>query len=734
MSTYSQGYFSLIEDVLLTGDNIGIDVQEVDDTLFVYTGIDCYNACQHTSILKLDANGRIADQVNHMSLSPSLEYFSTDGQQLIYLLSNNIKKVIGEPYYEGISDSLLLVTSDIHDLSTFQIDTITFVDSLEYSNQGILLDRNNTDLLFFGQYANAEGFNTIDDIDAAAYINRVVATDHSIEPLFRYNKYIANNQIVDLQLDIAGRYHFLILGQDDISAGAPVGDEKNPHWHIMTMDSLGNILNEIHHVDLGSPSMVGLNFVRLTNGNYVLPALYRPGYGYELSLGDYRGRIHCINGETGEYIWDYILPHDRMFDERTYRIRNLSVANNGDVLGCGVVHDTDSDDRLHESGFIFRITPDGNLKWMRIYKHLANIIQPGKDSYYSTSFLSKVKELENGDIIAVGAKYKFNGETYDRNLWVLKLNESGCLPSEECQEEITLDSMINVTETREYWPVGTKWTYAYEWQEGLNIHHDYIQYEIMDTLRENGDLIHLVASSRHEDPLKMKQDHLKISFYNEDLASYQLNYDFDARNVFHTIDDDCTGKYSDLSVKVDSVGFFTLPDNEYDPEVFYELIRNQYILGVQPEGEISQVLFGIGRLEGGLPVFSCNDDKTRIGRIRCFESDEIKVNFQSPWFDKPACDTLWVEVINKVADAQESLFNLYPNPASDKLYLEYAHPTNVHFEIRNTLGQTVIEAEVSNMGKYIDISGIDNGLYFITSHPENTKEQTLVQKFLKFNR
>ena len=669
-----------------------------------------------------------------MDLSPSLEYFATDGHHLIYLLSNNIKKVIGEPYYEGISDSLLLITSDIHDLSLFQIDTIAFNDSLEYSNQGIILDGNTSDLLFFGQHADAEDFNTIDDIDAAAFINSVDATSHSIKPLFRYDAYIANNQIVDVQLDSAGHYHFLILGQNDISAGAPIGDEKDPHWHIFTIDSLGSILNEIHHVDLGSSPEISLNFVRLTNGNYVLPALYRPGYGYELSLGDYRGRIHCINGETGEYIWDYILPFDRVSDDRTYRIRNLSLAKNGDILGCGVVYDTDSDDRSHQSGFIFRITPDGNLKWMRIYKHLDDIIQPGEDLYYAYSFLGKVKELDNGDIIAVGARYKFYGWTYDKHLWVLKLNESGCLPSEECQEEITLDSMLNVTETKEYWQVGTKWTYSYDWQGGLNIYHDYIQYEIIDTLRENGELIHLVASSRNEYPLKMKQDHLKISFYNEDLASYQLNYDFDARNIFHTIDDDCTGEYADLTVKVDSVGFFTLPDNENDPDVSYELIRNQFILNVQPGGEISQVLFGIGSLEGGLPVFSCSEDKTRIGRIRCFESDKIKVNFQSPWYDKPACDTFWVEVISKIEDPQESLFTLKPNPASDKLYLEFAPSTNVRFNIMNTLGQTVIASEMLNIEKYINISGLENGLYFITLQLEDTMEHSIVKKFLKINR
>jgi len=732
--TNGQGYFSLIEDVLSSGDNSGIDILEAHDTLFVLIGVNCVGTCKHTSILRIDPDGRITDQINHIDLSPSSEYFCNAGDEIICLLSNKIKTIIGHPYGDGISDTLLLCKSDFNDLSNFHLDTITFSDEFEYSNQGVRLDVNQEDLLFFGQFADAEKITTTDDIEAKAYIKRFLSGSDSIQDVFRFEQYIANNQIVDLQLDGSGIYHFLLLGQDDITAGAPIGDEKDPHWHIISIDSQGNIVNEIHHEELGSPDHDGLNLLRLADGNYVLPSEYRPGYGYELSLGGYRGRIQCINGETGEYVWDYILPYDRMFDLRTYKISDLSLAKNGDVIGCGQVHDTDIDENLHQSGFIFRLSPDGNLKWMRIYKHLDNIIQPGEDDYYAPSYLSKVKELGNGDIAAVGGKYKIYGWTSERNLWVLKVNENGCLPSEECQEEITLDSLINVTEAQEYWPVGTKWTYAYEWQEGLNIHHDYIQYEITDTLRENGELIHLVESSRHEDPLVMRQDHLKISFYNNDLPAYQLNYDFDARNVIHTMEDDCSGEYSDLNLKVDSVGAFTLPDNEYDPDVFYELIRNQYIQGVQPEGEISQVLFGIGNLEGGLPVFTCDEDKARIGRIRCFESDEIKVNFQSPWFDKPACDTIWVEVINQVDEAQEILFNLFPNPASDKLYLGYARPTNVYFEIRNTLGQTVIENELPNSEKYVDISGIEDGLYFISIHPENKRKQMLVQKFLKINR
>jgi hypothetical protein len=296
-----------------------------------------------------------------------------------------------------------------------------------------------------------------------------------------------------------------------------------------------------------------------------------------------------------------------------------------------------------------------------------------------------------------------------------------------------MDSIFEVTESLEYWPVGTKWTYAYEWQDGLNIHHDFIQYKITDTLRENGEMIHLVESSRHPEPLKMKQEHLKIFLYNQDLESYLLNYDFDARNVIHVTDDNCTGQYADLALKVDSVAVFTLPDNEIDPEVYYELIRNQFILGMQQEGEISQVLFGIGRLEGGLPVFSCVEDKARIGRIRCFESDQFKVNFQSPWYDKPGCDTLWVEVINKIENPQESLFTLNPNPASDKLYLDYAPLANARFTIMNTLGQTVIAAEVLNIEEYIDISGIENGLYFITFQLDDSIELPIVKKFLKIN-
>lgn len=77
-----------------------------------------------------------------------------------------------------------------------------------------------------------------------------------------------------------------------------------------------------------------------------------------------------------------------------------------------------------------------------------------------------------------------------------------------------------------------------------------------------------------------------------------------------------------------------------------------------------------------------------------------------------------------IKDASESSFRLYPNPASDLLYIQsvsYKHP----FEIYSSLGQKVMQGELS---EYVSLSSLASGTYVIRIHQGDQLIQHVFQK------
>jgi hypothetical protein len=58
-------------------------------------------------------------------------------------------------------------------------------------------------------------------------------------------------------------------------------------------------------------------------------------------------------------------------------------------------------------------------------------------------------------------------------------------------------------------------------------------------------------------------------------------------------------------------------------------------------------------------------------------------------------------------------FTVHPNPATDRINLDYNHPGNGDIVITNPLGQTVFQSKSSGTHQAVDVSNFPNGIYIV---------------------
>jgi hypothetical protein len=84
-----------------------------------------------------------------------------------------------------------------------------------------------------------------------------------------------------------------------------------------------------------------------------------------------------------------------------------------------------------------------------------------------------------------------------------------------------------------------------------------------------------------------------------------------------------------------------------------------------------------------------------------------------------------------ISDYQKNKFQLYPNPAKDKLFISAANPArNIKVKIFNTAGKllSIQKLELENQSS-INVSYLKSGIYFLNIEDENGN--TEVKKFVK---
>ena len=141
-------------------------------------------------------------------------------------------------------------------------------------------------------------------------------------------------------------------------------------------------------------------------------------------------------------IWELQFP--RIVNGPRTEIYYVNRAANGDLIWVGALSDHIETDLVPSIG---RISPNGEMKWVRYYYHLDRPWDFLQQLYYIT-------ETSDGGLIATGLRYDIdinnpNPNYKEANIWLLKLDGEGCMTPGCTDETIYFQSDTAIVASNE---------------------------------------------------------------------------------------------------------------------------------------------------------------------------------------------------------------------------------------------------------------------------------------------
>ncbi|PHI19360.1 hypothetical protein CEQ90_13465 [Lewinellaceae bacterium SD302] len=404
---------------------------------------------------------------------------------------------------------------------------------------------------------------------------------------------------------------------------------------------------------------------------------------------EHTGFFNKFDASTNELVWSIQLPRNRFTDQRFYSVHDIIEASNGDIVICGNVNDFHNDDYGY-SGFIARISTDGEIIWNRVYKIPNPLPIEEQERPFRYSYLNRIEEAPNGGFVAVGTVRFFSPfiipEDWEfQEFWLLSVDENGNLEGEEKEEIIVIDGKNANTPN---YQIGTTWTY--EAQTFLSPGQLYpVTITLTDTTRINDTLAFVVESSAPNNGFLsharyMHVDDGKVYFYHDDFEHFVLNYDYNEPESYEVPWVDLAfGGGGIAEVIRDSIGPTDLPNGDTIRTQFVSLVNNGSTTGPMPE----RIFDGIGadgyfRLKLGFGGV----DSDQITRLRCFHPNGLDGDSTINFVGFP-CDSTFIPTSTQEF-APAELLTVYPNPTSGQIQIDGLSPTDAApYELRDLAGR-----------------------------------------------
>ncbi|HPK09831.1 MAG TPA: T9SS type A sorting domain-containing protein [Saprospiraceae bacterium] len=531
----------------------------------------------------------------------------------------------------------------------------------------------------------------------------IVKTDTAYKVIWekKYKRTDVNNGCSDLQLTQKGE--LIYINKYDLGGGA----NNDDGIQIIKLDTSGRVLDSLeipgYYIDsFSNPPVLSAHdgSVYVFTKDYPYPYIFLQ-----------QGVINKYSENMDTLLWSLRLPFDNVFDERTYRVVDFLEAENGDILVCGQAFDAsphaliDTQDNSW-NGFMARISPAGEIRWIRVYRvpHDHPLLPIEEYGRYHQGRLWHMHEMADGRIVLGGTLDYTQKQLLEvigpagevrSFIWLLMVNGDGCLDNEECQEVIVIDGEVHKAEP--IFPIGTSWTYEY-FPININpnqITHSYITYTVSDSTTVNDTTIYSVSVIRAEDTIarpayQMIQGDHEIWFWDESLQKWQVNYDFNAVTSYPTqYFDQYWQTEFETTVSIDSIYYYDFGDWGLQP------VQN---VSIDPNGTVEEpleqsILENCGSLYGGLKLdlgrgglIDSFDPHT--GKLRCFERGGFFHNFDNPPFPKIACDSVWVEIKSSTTHLEENEIKIFPNPNKGQVKIQ-GDFKNINYRLFDMTGKLI---------------------------------------------
>lgn len=502
------------------------------------------------------------------------------------------------------------------------------------------------------------------------------------------------NQMWDFQKTHDGNFVFIMYHTDsDAGAGS------NSGYQIYKIDHAGSILDTFSHGDLGAdkqrilPSKEGAIYYSTDDNpfNPIIPT---------------NGRINKLSENMDTILWSLELPSNSSTNGNDYRIFSFVQAANGDIMACGTVWHMpggplQAGPNATWNGFVARVTQDGVLKWSRIYRLPNDNPKLPNDEYgnFRAGQLDKILETEDGNFVLGGTAYYSSvqlnsgqlqfGDTLS-SMWIMVVDENGCIEGEECEEVIHLDSKNDIK-----FNIDDKWIYEQEeYFGGGNSLIDFVTFQITDTFSNTNIKKYLLDET---DTVYI--DNNKMYFWDSHYNEYIMYYDFDETSSYEI-------KYYDPFRQSDEIATIVVDSISY--KLFgVDSLKTQHIhiLNSGTSEEYQEVVYeGIGAGHFGIKfLLGCGlcDFNPYTTKLRCFSNKEKIYNFVDY-----ACDSTWL--LTNTSDIKIDDLEIYPNP-TDEIVNINGLSNDVPYEIFTIDGKLFKKGMTKNYSLSIE----DKGFYIV---------------------
>ena len=227
-----------------------------------------------------------------------------------------------------------------------------------------------------------------------------------------------------LNYPLNGSEEIILLPTNEYVLGIGAQNEANKiYGYIRKTDTIGTTIWERKINDYAAYTGT-MHLKTLTNGNIVVT-------WYERQAGDALTShfVRCYNAANGDSLWQYT------FKSIGYirNIQDLHVCANGDIIGTG--YTTNFDLTGTSTCWLFRLSPQGELRWLREYVYW--------EAAAKVMLLYALTEDPNGDIVATGFAGVYNEQgNVDGQAVLLKVNSMGCFGAGGCNDTAIVSSTV----------------------------------------------------------------------------------------------------------------------------------------------------------------------------------------------------------------------------------------------------------------------------------------------------
>lgn len=215
-------------------------------------------------------------------------------------------------------------------------------------------------------------------------------------------------------------------------------------------------------------------------------------------------------------------------------------------------------------------------------------------------------------------------------------------------------------------------------------------------------------------------DTIHFSFSGSELimsVDFSLNYQYDGIYGYGTQYDSISGMsvLTKDTIEIDSYGNLTTPTDTFQVLRAHILSENHFTywqlpFSVDVFSNNEQYKYFSNNIGYPLVTVTVDGEYQRILNIQYVNTEQV------------------IQNISKISQSIE--FNIYPNPTSKHIRIEFNNTNNESFTLTvyNSIGQKVIQRPNVYSGLTLDLSQLNKGLYYLTVTSNKDKERRVFNK------